>query len=133
VATFPLLPATTPKSRQSRTIPLTALLLLAASAVSPGAVQTPTPVVLIGRTYVNQGLVGVGRIPATTRDSFGETFGSFSAFAFLPGSRVRNNDGSYSGILHTQPDRGYNVANTTNHIPRFNRLAVTCQRDHRDE
>jgi hypothetical protein len=80
---------------------------------------------LDGHSYVNHGLVGVGRIPAATKDKFGETFGSFSAFAFEPGSWRRNPDGSYSGTLYTQPDRGYNVDSTTNYTPRFNKLTVS--------
>jgi hypothetical protein len=34
-----------------------------------------------GRTFVNKGLMGVGRIPADLRDKFGETFGSGSGLA----------------------------------------------------
>jgi len=44
--------------------------------------------------------------------------------AMLPGSWVRNADGSYSGTLLMQPDRGYNVSNTTNYTPRYNRLSL---------
>lgn len=79
---------------------------------------------LNNQVLYNRGLVGVGRIPASFRDKFGETFGSFSAFAFKPGTWTRNADGSYDGTLFTQPDRGYNAANTTNYVPRFNQVAV---------
>ena len=43
---------------------------LAADAVSIGE-----------RTFINKGLVGVGRIPADLLDKFGETFGSGSGIA----------------------------------------------------
>ncbi len=79
---------------------------------------------LNGQTLVNHGLVGVGRMPAGLKDRFGETFGSFSAFTFEPGTWQRQPDGSYTGTLLAQPDRGYNAVGTTNYIPRFNKIAV---------
>ncbi len=89
------------------------------------AAQPANIVQLGGQTFVNQGLVGVGRVPAATKDKFGETFGSFSAFTFDAKTWKRNADGSYSGTLYTQPDRGYNGAGTTNWTARFNKLAIT--------
>lgn len=86
--------------------------------------QPVTTVTVNQQTFVNQGLVGVGRMSAGLKDKFGETFGSFSAFTFQPGSWQRNADGSYSGTLFAQPDRGYNVAGTTNYVPRFNKITV---------
>lgn len=99
---------------------LPALLLTAVAVVA----QPVSTVTINNQTFVNQGLVGVGRMPADLKDKFGETFGSFSAFTFQPGSWQRNANGSYSGTLVTQPDRGYNVAGTTNYIPRYNRVTV---------
>lgn len=89
------------------------------------AAESPRGAALGGQLFVNHGLVGVGRMPAAQRDRFGETFGSFSAFAFQPGSWRRESDGSYRGTLFTQPDRGYNGAGTTNYIPRYNKIEVT--------
>jgi hypothetical protein len=63
-------------------------------------------------------------MPSDLKDKFGETFGSFSAFTFQPGSWQRNANGSYSGMLFAQPDRGYNAAGTTNYVPRFNKVTV---------
>ena len=80
----------------------------------------PVTSVVRGRTYINHGLVGVGRVPAALKDKFGETHGSFSAFAIKPGSWQRLANGAYTATLYTQPDRGYNVAGTTNYVPRFN-------------
>ncbi|MSU52547.1 MAG: hypothetical protein CK538_04800 [Opitutia bacterium] len=99
---------------------LPALLLCTGALVA----QPVTTVTVNNQTFVNQGLVGVGRMPADLRDKFGETFGSFSAFTFQPGSWQRNANGSYSGTLFAQPDRGYNVAGTTNYVPRFNKITV---------
>jgi hypothetical protein len=97
---------------------------LCALVVSSAPAQSVTTT-LNGRVFVNHGLVGVGRMPASMKDKYGETFGSFSAFAFQPGSWRRQADGSYAGTLFTQPDRGYNVTGTTNYTPRFNKVAVT--------
>lgn len=77
-----------------------------------------------GDTFTNLGLVGVGRISASTLDSFGETFGSFSAFYLDQASWARAGS-SYTGTLYTQPDRGYNGAGTTNYAPRFNEVSFT--------
>ncbi|MBC8011468.1 MAG: esterase-like activity of phytase family protein [Burkholderiales bacterium] len=77
-----------------------------------------------GDTFTNHGLVGVGRIAASTVDSFGETFGSFSAF-YLDQASWSCVGNSYSGTLYTQPDRGYNGAGTTNYAPRFNEVSFT--------
>lgn len=89
-------------------------------ALGAPSVATAQTVELNGRTYLNQGLVGVGRVAASLKDKFGETHGSFSAFTVDPGTWQRHADGSYSGVLLTQPDRGYNIAATTNYVPRYN-------------
>ena len=99
---------------------LPALLLATVAVVA----QPVASVTINNQAFVNQGLVGVGRMPADLKDKFGETFGSFSAFTFQPGSWQRNANGSYSGTLFAQPDRGYNVAGTTNYVPRFNKITV---------
>lgn len=101
------------------------LLALAIAALVPAFAQSPATTALNGHIFVNHGLVGVGRLSASLKDKYGETFGSFSAFAFQPGSWRRNANGSYSGTLFAQPDRGYNVAGTTNYISRVNKVAVT--------
>ncbi len=67
---------------------------------TPGARSVPFG----GQTYVNHGLVAVGRLSARTRDFRGETLGSFSGMALT--AWRRNPDGSYSGGLLTLPDRG---------------------------
>lgn len=100
--------------------------LLGALALAPTlAAQPASTATLNGRTFINQGLVGVGRMPAAQKDKFGETFGSFSAFHIDPKTWTRAADGTYSGTLYAQPDRGYNVDATSNYTPRFNKIALT--------
>jgi len=76
-----------------------------------------------GLNFVNHGLVGVGRLPANLRDKLGETFGSSSGMAVQPQTWKRTADG-YEGVLLLLPDRGYNVAGTTDYHPRLNRVAI---------
>ncbi|WP_256751132.1 esterase-like activity of phytase family protein [Mesorhizobium sp. Mes31] len=72
---------------------------------------------------VNKGLVGVGRIPADQRDKFGETFGSGSGMA-IDASGWTHDAAGYKGSLWLLPDRGYNVAGTTDYRPRLNAIAI---------
>lgn len=103
----------------SSTVGLTVL------ALAHGAsAQVVDSVAVAGGTLVNQGLVGVGRISSSTRDKYGETFGSMSALTFDAKSWRRVGD-RYSGIMLGLPDRGYNVVGTTDYRPRLNTLALT--------
>src|SRR4051812_2280673 len=76
-----------------------------------------------GIRFVNKGLVGVGRIPAALRDKFGETFGSGSGMA-IDTSGWTHDAGTYKGSLWLLPDRGYNVAGTTDYRPRLNTIGI---------
>ncbi|MBZ9748685.1 esterase-like activity of phytase family protein [Mesorhizobium sp. CO1-1-7] len=82
-----------------------------------------TPALADGVAYINKGLVGVGRIPADQRDKFGETFGSGSGMA-IDISGWTHDAGTYKGSLWLLPDRGYNVAGTTDYRPRLNTIAI---------
>lgn len=93
-------------------------------AMGVASAQIVDSVTVGGSSFVNQGLVGVGRIGSATRDKYGETFGSMSGLTFDAKSWRRSGD-SYSGIMYALPDRGYNVAGTTDYRPRFNTLALS--------
>src|SRR6516162_3113463 len=67
--------------------------LAALLALAPAATRGAESVAVGGLTYVNKGLVGVGRQPADLRDKFGETFGSGSGLAVEPRSWVRTATG----------------------------------------
>ncbi len=61
----------------------------------------------LGNTkFVNQGLVGVGRVAASSIDTFGDTLGSVSGMAITGWSKTGAN--TYSGVFNTLPDRGFN-------------------------
>ena len=107
---------------RSRSIQVAGLVLLFALAPSPAGALDPT-LTVDGQTFVNQGLVAVGRLPANLRDKFGETFGSSSGMAIDPSSWHRTASG-YEGTLFLLPDRGYNVEGTTDYRPRLNTVIV---------
>lgn len=88
--------------------------------MSSSASETATAA---GMALTNKGLVGVGRIPASQRDKFGETFGSGSGMAIDPASWMRQGD-IYQGTIYLLPDRGYNVTGTIDYRPRLNKLSV---------
>jgi len=68
---------------------------------------------LNGVTFVNKGLVGFGLIPSDFIESTGDSLGGIgSAIAIKPGSFKKNTDGTYSGTIVAQPDRGFNVETT---------------------
>lgn len=60
-----------------------------------------------GDRYIDDGLVGAGRLPAATVDFLGDTLGSFSSLAIDRKSWRRVGD-HYEGTLWTLPDRGRN-------------------------
>jgi hypothetical protein len=98
------------------------LAVVSAFAILFGAAQAmavPATATVGGTTYTMQGLVGVGRLPANTRDKFGETFGSISGLWANAAAWQRTATG-YSGQFISLPDRGYNVAGTIDYTPRFN-------------
>ncbi|MBX5221368.1 esterase-like activity of phytase family protein [Rhizobium sp. NLR8a] len=92
--------------------------VFAASAAIPALARSEN-----SATFVNKGLVGVGRIPANQRDKFGETFGSGSGMAIDPAAWTRDG-ASYRGTLYLLPDRGYNAAGTVDYRPRLNTLSI---------
>lgn len=88
---------------------------------SASAVFAEGSVTANGVTVVNHGLVAVGRIPASQKDKFGETFGSGSGMAMDLTTWKKDGTG-YSGSLLLLPDRGYNVEGTTDYNDRINRI-----------
>jgi len=107
----------------SCSLSIIAIALVAWLAPAPAARGGET-VVIGDLTFVNQALVGVGRLPADLRDKFGETFGSGSAIAVDPKSWVRTPAG-YQGAFYMLPDRGFNVTGTSDYRARINKLSIT--------
>ncbi|NYZ11421.1 autotransporter domain-containing protein [Azospirillum sp. RWY-5-1] len=122
------MPDTTPprlrRALLSACSPAVLLAAVSLTVAAGGASAQVNSLTVSGGTLVNQGLVGVGRISASQRDKFGETFGSMSGLAFDAKAWRRNGD-SYTGVLFSLPDRGYNVVGTTDYRTRFNTLALS--------
>ncbi|KIP05896.1 hypothetical protein PHLGIDRAFT_128612 [Phlebiopsis gigantea 11061_1 CR5-6] len=99
---------------------LAAIVTAALALGSPTARSDATPdaslafsVQADGKTF---GLVGFGLIPSNFRESTGDTLGGIgSAIALRQGSFKANHDGTFSGTLVVQPDRGFNVLTTINY------------------
>ncbi|KAF7358952.1 Phytase-like domain-containing protein [Mycena sanguinolenta] len=105
---------------------LLAFVLHARAAATPAqtAASTAVSVSLAGVTYVNQGLVGFGRIPSNQTESTGDTIGGIgSAIAIKPETWQELSNGSYTGILVVQPDRGYNVISPIDYQARRHELS----------
>ena len=87
---------------------------------------TAQTVTLGGTPFTSKGLVGVGRVAAAQKDRFGETFGSLSGLALDLRTWRRSADGTYTGTLYAQPDRGITRSGAaTNYTPRTHRLDVS--------
>jgi uncharacterized protein YhjY with autotransporter beta-barrel domain len=108
-------------------IALLSTLLLAGAAGSahaqtgPVAVTTPnvinvagpTQITVEGQTFVNSGLVGMGRIGAGTRDFNNDSLGAFSGMD-IDLSTWRKTATGYTGTLFGLPDRGPNGIGNVN-------------------
>ncbi|TBU59301.1 esterase-like activity of phytase-domain-containing protein [Dichomitus squalens] len=81
------------------------------------------PVELGGNTYINKGLVAFGLIPSNFTDSTGNTMGGFgSAIALKRGLFARQSDGTFTGTIVAQPDRGFNVDGTIDYQGRQHQI-----------
>ncbi|KIJ45170.1 hypothetical protein M422DRAFT_227816 [Sphaerobolus stellatus SS14] len=71
-------------------------------------------------------MVAFGLIPAAFRESTGDTFGGVgSAIAFKRGTWKKNKDGTFSGTLTVQPDRGFNIITTIDYQARQHQVDFT--------
>ncbi|KDN43197.1 hypothetical protein K437DRAFT_153976 [Tilletiaria anomala UBC 951] len=88
--------------------------------VYPSLVSADTTVTFDGRQFVNKGLIAFGRIANDAVDSYGETLGGLgSSIAFPnPKSFQVNLEGTSSGIIRLNSDRGYNVVGVTDYRAR---------------
>src|SRR5262245_4103864 len=88
----------------------------------------PTSATMGGVTFVNYGLVGMGRIPAGTRDFNNDSIGAFSGMDILLWTWRRAASGGYTGTLMGLPDRGPNgigQVSFSNFAGRLNAYSMT--------
>ncbi len=108
-----------------------ALGLLTAGAALAQQIQVPTPLIAKGtgdapvlsegQAFQNLGLVGVARVPADVLDFLGDTLGSMSGMAIVPGT-WRKTDTTYRATLYSLPDRGRNSPDEGEYVDYANRL-----------
>jgi hypothetical protein len=108
---------------------LATLLLTGAALVQsvPTAVsldKRDTTVSFDGRSFVNKGLVGFGRISASSVDKFGETLGGLGSSIFVESLQAQR-DGTYRGVIRLNPDRGHNTVVTTDYRARTHTFSFT--------
>lgn len=127
------------RSRTARAVGSVLLSVIGVGAASAQEIRTPNitradgavAVTSNGTTIVNQGLQGVGRLSADTRDFLGDSLGSFSSLA-MDLSTWRRTGGSYQGTLYTLPDRGYNNPDGglfSDYVGRLNRFTLAFTPD----
>jgi hypothetical protein len=80
--------------------------VVALTTPNTNSVVGPVTNTLNGTTFINLGLQGVGRIPASSQDQFGDTLGSVSSMNIAGWRKTRT---GYAGTFYTLPDRGYNA------------------------
>ncbi|PVF97559.1 hypothetical protein CPB86DRAFT_419569 [Serendipita vermifera] len=87
-----------------------------------------TSITINGKTFINKGLVAFGLLPADAKDSYGETLGGFgSAIAIKRGTFRANRDGTFTGKVLAQPDRGFNVDRPIDWQTRLHTLSFTLK------
>lgn len=91
---------------------------------APSLDKRDATVTFDGRSFVNKGLVGFGRIDASSVDKFGETLGGLGSSIFLESLRP-GRDGKYAGTLRLNPDRGHNTVSTTDYRARTHTFDFT--------
>ncbi|KAI0635217.1 esterase-like activity of phytase-domain-containing protein [Trametes polyzona] len=76
-----------------------------------------------GVQYINKGLVAFGLIPSNFVESTGDTLGGIgSAIALKRGTFAKQSNGSFTGTLVVQPDRGFNIDGTIDYQARQHQI-----------
>ncbi|KAE8153993.1 esterase-like activity of phytase-domain-containing protein [Aspergillus avenaceus] len=79
-----------------------------------------------GNVYAYTGLEGYGFIPANAVDKYNDTLGGIgSSIAIEQSSWQQTSGDSYTGIVYTLPDRGWNTNGTLNFQPRIHKIGIT--------
>ncbi|KAI0103071.1 esterase-like activity of phytase-domain-containing protein [Nemania sp. FL0031] len=78
-----------------------------------------------GISYVYNELAGYGLVASNARDKFGDTLGGLGSSLHLDQSEWKKHcNGSYSGVLWSLPDRGWNTEGTLNYNPRVHKFKI---------
>ncbi|KAI0503442.1 esterase-like activity of phytase-domain-containing protein [Xylaria bambusicola] len=78
-----------------------------------------------GAKYSYDELAGYGFVPSNAIDKLGDTLGGLGSSLHLDqGAWRKHCNGSYSGILWSLPDRGWNTEGTLNYNPRVHKFQI---------
>jgi hypothetical protein len=100
-------------------------LVAIALAASPAAVAAEAQSVAFdGVTFVNKGLVGVGRIPADAKDKLGDTLGGIGSGMVADIASWKREGDTYSGVLYMLPDRGWNTEGSVDYPGRLQKFSI---------
>ncbi len=100
------------------------LSLFAPSAVIGAEAQS---VSFDGATFVNKGLVGVGRVPSDAKDKLGDTLGGIGSGMVADLNSWKKDGDTYSGTLYMLPDRGWNTEGSVDFPGRLQKFAIALK------
>ncbi|KAI0469185.1 esterase-like activity of phytase-domain-containing protein [Xylaria cf. heliscus] len=113
------------KKMMTRILLAAALVAYASGAAIESRVAGVNSTTCNGNRYVYDELAGYGFVPSNAVDKFGDTLGGLGSSLHLDRSSWKKNcNGSYSGILWSLPDRGWNTEGTLNYNPRVHKFKI---------
>src|SRR5581483_6399255 len=95
--------------------------VLAASAALGAETQS---VNFDGATFVNEGLVAVGRVPSDAKDKLGDTLGGIGSGMVADVGSWKKDGNSYTGTLYMLPDRGWNTEGSVDFQGRLQKFSI---------
>src|SRR4051794_16616430 len=100
------------------------LLVIALSLSSATVASEAQSVSFEGSSFVNQGLVAVGRVPADAKDKLGDTLGGIGSGMVADVGAWKRDGDSYTGTFYMLPDRGWNTEGTLDYPGRLQKFSV---------
>jgi hypothetical protein len=77
-----------------------------------------------GGTFVNKGLVAVGRVPSDAKDKLGDTLGGIGSGMVADVKSWKKDGDTYSGTIYFLPDRGWNTEGSVDYPGRLQKFTV---------
>jgi hypothetical protein len=77
-----------------------------------------------GATFVNKGLVAVGRVPSDAKDKLGDTLGGIGSGMVADVNSWKKDGDTYTGTLYMLPDRGWNTEGSVDYPGRLQKFSI---------
>ena len=113
--------------RNAAGILLPCLVAMSLATSTPTVAAEAQSVTLDDATFVNKGLVGVGRVPADARDKLGDTLGGMGSGMVADVASWRRDGDTYSGVLYLLPDRGWNTEGSVDYPGRLEKFSIALK------